>query len=435
MSFYIICTIFTASIIICAISGYNIIYALLIGLILFIYDGYEKGFRGRDFLKMFKSGINFAKNLIIIFLLIGILTGLWRESGTIQYLVLQGTKWINVRYFYFWAFILTAIMSIITGSCMGTASTIGVVIAIMAKAFQMNPIISGGALLSGIMVGDRMSPVSSSAQLVAKLSDTKVSNNLPRMLKTSIIPTLITAMIFALIIGNDVPQKGVDIISNLQASHQISHYSLLPALTIIVLAIFKLDSIKLLSISSIISAAIALIIKKVRLTELIKVMTFGYNSGEEALKILNGGGIYGMRVMIITVLISAFYFGIFEKTKFMDPFKKKINKLQISIGHFPALIIVSIILSMITCTQTLSVMMAGNLIKDTYKNKNLMAIDFENSVIVIPAIIPWNITAGIAIEIFNVPKISIVMNLFCLILPIYYFLTRTRYKKILNSSK
>ena len=56
----------------------------------------------------------------------------------------------------------------------------------------------GGAVLSGIFFGDRCSPMSSSASLVASLTETKLYDNIRRMFLSCIVPFFLTCVLYQL---------------------------------------------------------------------------------------------------------------------------------------------------------------------------------------------------------------------------------------------
>ena len=55
----------------------------------------------------------------------------------------------------------------------------------------------GGAMLSGVYFGDRCSPVSTSALLVSELTETNIYDNIKRMLKTALVPFLLSCGVYA----------------------------------------------------------------------------------------------------------------------------------------------------------------------------------------------------------------------------------------------
>ena len=58
---------------------------------------------------------------------------------------------------------------------------------------------TAGAIVSGAFFGDRISPVSSSAALVAACPQTELYSNVKQMAKTCTLPTVLTAGIFLLL--------------------------------------------------------------------------------------------------------------------------------------------------------------------------------------------------------------------------------------------
>jgi len=86
---------------------------------------------------------------------------------------------------------LNCVVSVLTGSSFGTAATMGVICTTMAAAMGIHPMLSGGAVLAGAFFGDRCSPMSSCANLVAACTGTQLYRNVREMLKTALLPTVI----------------------------------------------------------------------------------------------------------------------------------------------------------------------------------------------------------------------------------------------------
>ena len=58
------------------------------------------------------------------------------------------------------------------GTSFGTSGTLGVILLILARSGNVPSALAAGAVISGAMLGDRGSPVSSSCNLVAGLTGT-----------------------------------------------------------------------------------------------------------------------------------------------------------------------------------------------------------------------------------------------------------------------
>jgi AGCS family alanine or glycine:cation symporter len=64
----------------------------------------------------------------------------------------------------------------------------GVICATMANTMGIDLVLVGGAMLSGVYFGDRCSPVSTSALLVAELTGTNIFQNIKGMIRTALVP-------------------------------------------------------------------------------------------------------------------------------------------------------------------------------------------------------------------------------------------------------
>ena len=181
---------FCLSLLLCLCGGFSVLYALSAGLLLFLFYGLGKGYRWRELLGMALSGVWAARNVLLTFLLIGGLTALWRQAGTIAAIVCYAAPVIRPSCFLLAAFLLNGLVSFLTGTAFGTAATMGVICATMAPAMGLSPVLLGGAVLSGVFVGDRCSPVSTSALLVAETTGTNLYHNIRAMLRSALVPFL-----------------------------------------------------------------------------------------------------------------------------------------------------------------------------------------------------------------------------------------------------
>ena len=68
-----------------------------------------------------------------IFVLIGMITSVWMASGTVPSIIYYALKYINLNYFVVYAFIITCIVAFLLGTSLGTVSTIGIALILIAK--------------------------------------------------------------------------------------------------------------------------------------------------------------------------------------------------------------------------------------------------------------------------------------------------------------
>ncbi len=190
---------FALSLFVCVGLGVSILYALILGFVLFCGYGVYRGHGLREMLSLALSGVRTVKGILLTFLLIGVITALWRRSGTIAFITCRALDLCGERVMLPAAFLLCALISYLTGTAFGTAATMGVICAALAAGMGIPAVYIGGAVISGSYFGDRCSPMSTSALLVSSLTGTDIYRNLGGMVKTSLVPFFVSVALYALL--------------------------------------------------------------------------------------------------------------------------------------------------------------------------------------------------------------------------------------------
>lgn len=154
----------------CMALGWSLSWGLALGLVCFTLVGLRRGLSLRALVRMAGEGARTSLVVLRILVLIGFLTALWRASGTIAFFVHTGLEWMHPSAFYLAAFLLASALSMAFGSSFGVAGTAGVILAAIARSGGASLAVTGGAVLSGAYLGERLSPASSSAALTAALA-------------------------------------------------------------------------------------------------------------------------------------------------------------------------------------------------------------------------------------------------------------------------
>ena len=188
--------IFAAIFFICILTGSELLYALGAGFFLFVGYGLYKKYSLSDVLSMAWKGVMSVRTIFIVFMLIGMLTGVWRASGTIAYIITLASDFIEPSIFILIAFLLNCAVSFLLGTSFGTSATMGVITMSIGMTIGMPPAMVGGAILAGVYFGDRMSPVSTSALLVSVLTEVDLYTNIRNMAKSAVLPFLISCVIY-----------------------------------------------------------------------------------------------------------------------------------------------------------------------------------------------------------------------------------------------
>lgn len=380
------------------LKGIFVGYPLLISLLIFIVISIRRGFKFRSILEMIYKGSKKSFIILEIFVLIGAITALWMASGTIPGIVYYGTRLISPNFFILSAFLITCFVSFLLGTSFGTVGTIGIAMIVMARAGGVNTNAAAGAIIAGAYFGDRMSPVSSSANLVAHLTETNLYENIKNMFKTSWLPFLISAIIYLFIsIMYPLSFHDNNVENEIIKAFKINMIILLPALSILILSFFKVN-VKVSMLTSIIIAGIlGIIMQQYTILNIFKYAITGYEMdiASPLYSIIRGGGILSMLKVYTVVIISSAFSGIFEGTGILNSLDNIISRANSRYELFIITIIVSTAAAIFGSTQALAIILTDQLVKKTYNKKGIsnkeLAVDIENTAVVISPAIPWNI--------------------------------------------
>lgn len=142
---------FCAALVLGIVLDVSMLWALGFGLLLFWVYGRRRGFSWRALAKMTWEGVATVWKILFTFLLIGVMTALWRAAGTVPFLVCQASMLIRPGVFLLMSFLLNCGLSVLTGTSFGTAATMGVICAAMGTAMGVSPMLTGGAITSPLI--------------------------------------------------------------------------------------------------------------------------------------------------------------------------------------------------------------------------------------------------------------------------------------------
>lgn len=407
------------------ITNIDTVISLFMVLCIFFIIALKRGVSIRDGFRYLIEGGKESLGVLKIFILIGAIVSLWMISGTVPSIVYYGINLIHPSFFAVSAFILSAFISMLLGTSFGTIGTVGISLIVMARAGGGNTLIIAGAILSGAYLGDRASPMSSSANLVASITNTNLYDNIKRMTKTSLMPLILSLGSYLILsLFMPVNYSNSDILSQLTETFNINIIALLPALIIIVLSFFKIEVKISMFISMTVAAIISFIFQHATCSEIIKTAIFGFQLpiDNPLYSIIKGGGIISMIKLAFIVFLSSALTGIFQGANMLDFIEEYLNKIKRPDTLFLTTIITSIISSMVGCTQVLAVMLTKMTMNDTYirlgYDKERLALDLENSAIVIAPLIPWNVAVLVPLTTLGVDARAILFSFYLILLPL-----------------
>ena len=422
---------------VCLALGQSVAWALLGGLALFWLLGRRRGFSHRALWSMAWEKCRKSLIVVTVIALIGVITGLWRASGTIAYCIVKGVELVTPRLFLAVCFLLCAALSYVLGTSYGVSSTMGVILMALARSGGVDPTVTAGVILSGVYFGDRCSPASSAASLVAAVTDTDLYRNVRQMLRTALLPTALTLAAY-LLLSFRHPITGVDAgaLAALTDRFAVSWTALLPAAVMFLLPLLRVPIKLAMGASIAVAAAVAMAVQGFSLPELAELAWRGYHPEDpELAAVLSGGGVTSMAVSYVIVLLTGLCSGILEGTGCLEPLSGRAEALAGRIGRFPAMIAVSTLCAAVLCNQAVTSMIGEQLLGRAYADREELAMDIENSGILIAGLIPWSIACSIPLAMLGADGRAIPYALLLWLIPLCYLFTKGWYYPLSDRTK
>ncbi len=412
-----------------ASAGIFIAYALAASLLLFVSVLNRRGFPLSALLRMGLAGARQSLPVVQVLLLIGMVTAVWMAAGTVPALVYYGTRLISAQFFVLWAFLLSSAVSILIGTSFGTVGTIGIALMVIARGsdVDVNPV--AGTIIAGAFVGDRCSPMSSSAHLVASVTRTNLYNNLRNMVVSGLWPLALSVLFYTgLSLLYPVQLSTAAMMTELPQVFDLSAVVLLPAAVVLLLAMLRVDVKWAMGVSTGIGGAIAHSLQHYSFISLFQFLIFGYQLDQDSplQAIFIGGGLLPMLKATLIVLLSTAFAGIFSGSRvlgFLDGWLGRIRSIR-QLGR--ATVLVSIVANLFGCTQTIAILLTEQIMRPCYQRHfserdcpERLALAVEDTAVVIAPLIPWNIAGLIPATVLMVGPGFIPYTGYLLLLPLF----------------
>lgn len=358
---------------------------------------------------------------IFILLMIGALTSTWMLSGVVPTLIYYGLKMINPSIFLAIVFVFTAIISIMAGSSWTTIGTIGVAMMSAGSILGLHEGWLAGAIISGAYVGDKISPVSDTTNLSASVSGVDLYKHIRYLIITN-IPIFILTLIIFLVVGFFFTPKAETVnvsqqMAELTSAYNISGWLLLVPCVTIALIIKKVSPFMTLFISSVIASVVIFFAQPHIIDQVCVGVEGGLNQFlYSSFKIISSGatietgsammnelsdtaGMAGMLNTIYLILCVIAFGGAFQAGGFIEVITEKIMKVvKNAFGLVTSTVVTSILSNIILSDQYISILITGNMYKETYAKRGyapeLMSRSLQDSATVTSVLVPWN-TCGI----------------------------------------
>tara|TARA_R110002049_G_scaffold177892_7_gene345102 strand:- start:1262 stop:2932 length:1671 start_codon:yes stop_codon:yes gene_type:complete len=176
----------------------NQVILLLGGLVAAMVGFYNKVTLSRMAIEIWENLKSIFIPIMILFL-VGALAGTWLISGVIPAMVYYGLQVLNPGIFLPASIIISAIISIATGSSWTTSATVGIALIGIGTALGIDSGMIAGAVISGAYFGDKMSPLSDTTNLAPAMAGTDLFTHIRYMTITTVPTILITLIVFAIL--------------------------------------------------------------------------------------------------------------------------------------------------------------------------------------------------------------------------------------------
>lgn len=427
-------------------SGANQLSLLLAAFIAGVFAMYN-GVKWDAILKGISHAINTSVLAILILLMVGMLSGAWMSGGIIPTMIYYGLDILRPEYFLVATVVITAIVSVATGSSWSTIATVGVALIAIGEALGFSPAWSAGAIISGAYFGDKVSPLSDTTNLAATAAQVDIFRHIRFMMRTTVPSILVSLVIFTIMGVKGV--NSVDISSsmnlfqeNIDDLYCISIWFLLIPIAVITMIVKGVPAVPVLMIGSLLGVASAAIFQGNLLLllnggealsareyyDILSRMMYGSISPQSGVdtidNLLSTRGMAGMLDTIWLIIASMIFAGVMEAGHFLE---RITGAILHRVSSRPAMVAATsascIISNLTTSDQYISIIVPGKMFNWAYRSRGysdtLLSRTLEDSATATSPLIPWNTCGATQAAVLGVATLSYLpFAFFCWLSPL-----------------
>lgn len=347
---------------------------------------------------------------ICILLLVGALAGTWLVSGVIPAMVYYGLQVLNPDIFLPACVIISAVISIATGSSWTTSATVGIaLIGIGTSALGISGGMVAGAVISGAYFGDKMSPLSDTTNLAPAMAGTDLFTHIRYMALTT-TPTIIITLIVFSILSFTIDTNGVADISyflaSIDATFSITPWLFAVPVIVIGLILLKTKPLLALGIGVLAAAVFAFIFQPEVLASIadsnssaivqsIFTDTAIQTDNEQLNELFSAGGVKGMLWTIFLIVCAMVFGGVMDAIGALARITKALLAMAKGVfGLFASTVVSCLGLNIVASDQYLAIVIPGKMYKKAYNDRGLapenLSRTLEDGGTVTSVLIPWN---------------------------------------------
>ena len=371
------------------------------------------------------QSVSTSMGAIFLFFFIGILISVLMMSGAIPTLMFLGLNVISTKVFYLSSFLITAIIGMSIGSSLTTVATLGVALMGMSNAFDLNPAITAGVIVSGAFFGDKMSPLSDTTGIAASIVGVDLFDHIKNMMYTTIPAFIISSIAFTLL----SPWNKVGDISSVNEFKEailstglVNNLSLLTFALLIVLSIFKVPAILTIIFTSVAGLLISLINNHYSLQEISGFLFSGFSKADlpqNIASLLNRGGINSMFFTLTIVILALSLGGLLFGLGIIPTLLESMAHLLINPSRATICVVLTALgVNYIVGEQYLSILLAGKTFKPIYNKLGLhsknLSRTLEDAGTVVNPLVPWGVCGVFVTSVLGVNTLAYLpFSFFC----------------------
>ena len=361
----------------------------------------------------FAENVKKAFPAILILIAIGGIVGSWMYSGTVPYLIYCGLQFIHPNFVLVSAFVVTAIVSTFTGTSWGSAATAGVAFMGIGFSFDLPLEMVAGAVISGAVLGDKVSPVSDTTNICAMASEVTVYEHIRGMLPNVLLSGLFAIIGFTILGSFLDPNQGQNsevpkLLNQLDSIYQFNLSMLIPPAIVFIGGYKGYQPVVIMIASSLAAIAIGMLSNDFSLAQGSQSMISGFSTsmipGDPQLSetlhvLLNRGGFDGMMTGAVLYCILAIAFGSFLESS--GALSRIMNALlggvRSKFGLISTAFSSGAILNGVSGNAMFSILTIGQLFRPSFRDRKIpltvLSRSMENSMTLLESLLPWHVTA------------------------------------------
>lgn len=333
-----------------------------------------------DMLKSIYNVYNVGIGAILILFMVGMLSASWLSSGSTPMIIYYGLKLISPSMFLLIAFLICAVGSMMTGSGGAVLASFGVALVGISIGLGIPFPLTAGALVAGMHVGDKWSPLSDVTNLAAAVTKGSSFDVFGVMIPTE-VPGIIGASIIFFILG--LPYGGgtldssiiAPISDGLEQVYTFNVLLLLPILFVIVLAVMKKPILPVLMGGVFVGTVMAVVVQKMPVSKAIQCLYSGYTypvADSPLTSLLTGGGLSNMLSLMLVIFCAFIFAGIIEEMGMLSALLTKLVTLTKSKGSLVLVSSITTVLGVyLSSSVYVSLIVNGRMWKPAYEKAGM----------------------------------------------------------------